>query len=262
MALKVFTAYQMLQTPMQQVVRETKPDCLVADFHYFWATDLALELGIPRLVFHPRSYSALCFEHNISNYAPHKKVQSDKELFVLPGLPDEIQMTSLELPDWIRKPDFYTEMLNKIEESEKNSYGIVVNSFYELEKDYADHYKNVVGNRAWPVGPLWLYNRDNNPHKNQHSTLMNWLDSQVHNSVLYISFGSLSCFSPTQLLQIALALETLDHPFIWVVREADSAKDTKCHWGIFDTLWMEFNLGKYNSRGAYGDLATLSGSWG
>ncbi|XVF36319.1 hypothetical protein REPUB_Repub19eG0048000 [Reevesia pubescens] len=243
MAEKIFTAYLMLQTPMEQVIRETKPDCLVADLHYFWASDLASELGIPRLVFHPRSYSALCFEHSVSKYAPHKKVQSVKEVFVLPGLPDEIQMTSLELPDWNRKPVQYTDIVNKIEESEKNSYGIVVNSFYELEKDYADHYKNVVGNKAWSVGPLWLYNRDNSPNKNQHSTLMNWLDSQVHNSVLYISFGSLTCFSPTQLLQIALALETLDHPFIWVVREADSAKDIKWLPEKFEEKMRDENKG-------------------
>ncbi|XVF06744.1 hypothetical protein REPUB_Repub06bG0076800 [Reevesia pubescens] len=223
---KVFTAFLMLQTPMEQVIRETKPDCLVADYHCFWASGLALELGIPRLVFQPKSYFALCAEHTISKYAPHKKVQFDEELFVLAGLPDEIKMTSLELPVWNKKPGFYSEILNKIEESEKNSFGIVVDSFYNLEKDYVDHYKNVVGNRAWSVGPSWLYNRDNNADKNQHSVLMNWLDSQVHSSVLYISFGSLTCFSPTQMLQIALALETLDHPFIWVVREADSAKDT------------------------------------
>ncbi|XVF36318.1 hypothetical protein REPUB_Repub19eG0047900 [Reevesia pubescens] len=224
---KVFTAFLMLQTPMEQVIRETKPDFLIADYHYFWASDLASELGIPRLVFQSRPYFAYCAEHSILKYAPHKKAQSHKDLFLLPGLPDEIQMTSLELPDWNRKQDPYSEILIKIEESEKNSYGSVVNSFYELEKDYADQYKNVVGNRAWSIGPLWLYNRDNNPDKNQHSTLMNWLDSKVHNSVLYISFGSLPCFSPTQLLQIALAIETLNHPFIWVLREADSAKDTK-----------------------------------
>ncbi|XVE55849.1 hypothetical protein DITRI_Ditri03aG0190400 [Diplodiscus trichospermus] len=180
LAGKVVMAFLMLQTPMEKVIGENRPGFLVADFHYFWASDLALELGIPRLVFHPRSYSAFCAEHSISTYAPHKKVQSDKELFVLPGLPDEIQMTSLQLPDWIRKPDYYTEIINKIEASEKNSYGILVNSFYELEKDYAHHYKNVVGNRA-------CYYR----------------------------------------IQIALALESLDQTFIWVVREADSANDTK-----------------------------------
>ncbi|XVF36317.1 hypothetical protein REPUB_Repub19eG0047800 [Reevesia pubescens] len=203
------------------------------------------ELGIliPRLVFQPRPYFAYCAEHCISKYAPHKKVQSDKELFVLTGLPDEIQMTSLELPDWNKKQDPYSEILHKIEESAKNSYGIVVNSFYELEKDYVDHCKNVIGNRTWPVGPLWLYNRENNVDKNQHSILMNWLDSQVHNSVLYISFGSLTCFSPTQLLQIALALETLDHPFIWVVREADSTKDTKWLPERFEEKMRDGNKG-------------------
>ncbi|KAG4906265.1 hypothetical protein JHK82_054902 [Glycine max] len=45
-------------------------------------------------------------------------------------------------------------------ESESRSYGVVVNSFYELEKVYADHSRNVLGRKSWHIGPLSLCNKD------------------------------------------------------------------------------------------------------
>ncbi|CAI0554433.1 unnamed protein product, partial [Linum tenue] len=38
-----------------------------------------------------------------------------------------------------------------------NSYGVLVNSFYELEPLYADHYRSAVVKRAWYVGPVSLF---------------------------------------------------------------------------------------------------------
>ncbi|GAV91325.1 hypothetical protein CFOL_v3_34721 [Cephalotus follicularis] len=43
--------------------------------------------------------------------------------------------------------------------SELRSYGVVVNSFYELEPTYADHYRKELGWKAWHIGPLSLCNR-------------------------------------------------------------------------------------------------------
>ena len=40
---------------------------------------------------------------------------------------------------------------------EERRYGILVNSFYELEPGYADHYRKVLGRKAWHMGPLFLY---------------------------------------------------------------------------------------------------------
>ncbi|KAI9182754.1 hypothetical protein LWI28_028609 [Acer negundo] len=51
-----------------------------------------------------------------------------------------------------------TKMLKASQEAELNSYGVVINSFYELEPVCADYYRNVLGMRAWHIGPvsLWL----------------------------------------------------------------------------------------------------------
>lgn len=44
--------------------------------------------------------------------------------------------------------------------SEDKSFGVIVNSFYELEPDYADYVRTEVGKKAWLVGPVSLCNRN------------------------------------------------------------------------------------------------------
>lgn len=50
------------------------------------------------------------------------------------------------------------------------------------------------------------------------STCVSWLDKQLGNSVIYIAFGSTAMFSERQFQELALALELLGQPFLWVVR--------------------------------------------
>lgn len=46
-------------------------------------------------------------------------------------------------------------------ESERKSYGAVMNSFDELEPAYVAHFRNITTVKAWSVGPVSLWsNRD------------------------------------------------------------------------------------------------------
>ena len=45
-------------------------------------------------------------------------------------------------------------------ESEVRSYGVLMNSFHELEPAYSEHYRKVMGRKAWHIGPLSLCNRN------------------------------------------------------------------------------------------------------
>ncbi|KAK2665038.1 hypothetical protein Ddye_003612 [Dipteronia dyeriana] len=49
----------MLQDPLEQLLKESKSDCLVADVFFPWATDAAANFGIPRLVFHGTGFFSL-----------------------------------------------------------------------------------------------------------------------------------------------------------------------------------------------------------
>ncbi|KAE8661545.1 hypothetical protein F3Y22_tig00113725pilonHSYRG00925 [Hibiscus syriacus] len=44
---KFFMAADLFQQPFEQMVQECKPDCLVVDMFFTWATDTAHKFGIP-----------------------------------------------------------------------------------------------------------------------------------------------------------------------------------------------------------------------
>ncbi|XWS39923.1 hypothetical protein CRYUN_Cryun18bG0096500 [Craigia yunnanensis] len=225
---KFFKATVMLQEPLEQLLQECKPDCLVADMFFHWATDAANKFGIPRLVFHGTSFFSLSASECMRLYEPHKKVQSDSERFVVPNLPGDIKLTKKQLPDYMKQDietDF-TKMIKAVKESEPKSYGVVVNSFYELEDTYADYYRNVLGRKAWHIGPVSLCNRatEDKAERGKKSAIdehecLKWLDSKKPNSVVYVCFGSMANFTSAQLKEIAMALEASDQQFIWVVRK-------------------------------------------
>ncbi|KAK2660248.1 hypothetical protein Ddye_006781 [Dipteronia dyeriana] len=211
----------LLQQPIEQFIRDNRPDFIVADMFHFWLSDLASDLGIPRLTSHGMGHFGLCAEDCLFRYESHKTVQSDKEPFLLPGLPGQIQMTRSEIADWIKVPDAFTGLINMINKSIEKSYGVLVNSFYELEKDCADHYRNVLGMKSWSIGSVRLFNARYDSGNDDKHDCLTWLHSQNPNSVVYVSFGSLCSFSSAQTSEIAQALDSMNHPFIWVVRKED-----------------------------------------
>ncbi|WOL17324.1 hypothetical protein Cni_G26115 [Canna indica] len=108
----------------------------------------------------------------------------------------------------------------------RKSDGVVMNSFYELEPDYAHHYQSVTGRRAWHVGPVSLCNKDPFEKSGRGDKpsidldkCMSWLDSKESGLVIFVCFGSISQFSMAQLREIAIGLEDAGEPFVWVVQE-------------------------------------------
>ena len=190
---KFFTAVNMLDQPLEQLLMEHRPSCLVADLFFPWATEISAKFGIPRLVFHGISFFAMCASTSMFRHEPHKQVSSDSEPFVIPNLPDEIKLTRSQLPDYMKEESELSDFLRKVDESELTSYGIIVNSYYELEPAYADHYRNVLGMKAWHVGPTFLCNEDKEgkAERGQQASFseqefLNWLDSKETNSVIYV----------------------------------------------------------------------------
>ncbi|KAK8698908.1 hypothetical protein V6N13_115013 [Hibiscus sabdariffa] len=123
----------------------------------------------------------------------------------------------------------FVKTVKAAREAESKSYGVVVNSFYELEATYGDYYKNVLRKKLWHIGPVSFCNRttidkadsEKKSAIDQHECLK-WLDSKQPNSVLYISFGSLNTFSSAQLKEIVMGLEASELQFIWIVRKQNN----------------------------------------
>ncbi|KAK3412341.1 hypothetical protein EUGRSUZ_I01120 [Eucalyptus grandis] len=220
-------ALSLLREPVLRILEKHRTDCLVTDFFFAWATDVAARLKIPRLVFGGTSIIAVCAEEVIARHQPHKGVSCDSETFLVPHLPGDIKLTRNQLPEHLRllvENDFFKHAGEALE-SELKSFGSIFNSFYELEKDYADYYRNVLGRKAWHIGPVSLCNSDtaDKVQRGKEASIgrhecLQWLDSKKPNSVVYVCFGSLTRFSSQQLSEIAKGLEASQQDFLWIVK--------------------------------------------
>ncbi|KAJ6814192.1 scopoletin glucosyltransferase-like [Iris pallida] len=221
---KFSRALARLRGPFEWVLRELLPvDCVVTDMFLPWTYDVAAELGVPRLVFHGTSFFSLCVTDSLGRHSPLESLPAEAETLVIPGLPHRIEMLRSQIGDLGE----LAEVFREIAVSESKSYGVVVNSFYELEPDYARHYREVVGRRAWHVGPVALCNRDAADKSGRgcdaatvgRNDCPKWLDGKSAGSVLYVCFGSMCDLSAAQLREMALGLEASGHPFVWALRD-------------------------------------------
>ncbi|KHN36250.1 UDP-glucose flavonoid 3-O-glucosyltransferase 7 [Glycine soja] len=93
-----------------------------------------------------------------------------------------------------------------------------------------EHYKTVTGTKTWSLGPVSLWvNQDASDKAGRgyakEEGWLKWLKSKPEKSVLYVSFGSMSKFPSSQLVEIAQALEESGHSFMWVVKNRDEGDD-------------------------------------
>ncbi|PRQ22973.1 putative flavonol 3-O-glucosyltransferase [Rosa chinensis] len=214
---KLVEATTMLEPKVDQILDQHRPHCLVADAVFHWATDVAAKFGIPRLVFHGAGFFPLCASLSVMLYQPHMNVSSNSESFVIPNLPHEIKSTRNQVPAFLNV-DSKTELFKLVKASmevDERSFGILVNSFYKLEPEYADHYRKAEEDKSA---------RGEEGSADGVHECFDWLNTKELNSVVYICFGSLTNFSDAQLVEIALALESSHQQFIWVVRKEKNAK--------------------------------------
>ncbi|KAK4845699.1 hypothetical protein QYF36_008053 [Acer negundo] len=103
-----------------------------------------------------------------------------------------------------------------------NSYGTIVNSFYELEPVFVEHWNREAKPKAWCVGPLCLAAPPRIQH--QKPSWIEWLDQKLEqgSSVLYVAFGTQADISPEQLKEISSGLEESNVNFLWVIRNKES----------------------------------------
>ncbi|XP_074294317.1 UDP-glycosyltransferase 72E1-like [Silene latifolia] len=97
--------------------------------------------------------------------------------------------------------------------------GIFINTWEDLEPETLGTFKDgmslnsIVKVPVYPIGPV--IRRPKEVAKNK---LTEWLDDQLDESVIYVSFGSGGTLSTQQTIELAWGLELSKHRFIWVFR--------------------------------------------
>ncbi|XWS43526.1 hypothetical protein CRYUN_Cryun16bG0111500 [Craigia yunnanensis] len=199
--LKFIKAANMTEEAGQKLFEKLtpRPNCIISDMCLFYTSKIASNFQVPRISFH-----GFC-------------------------LPEKVELTKVQLP--FNKDESWKEVFERMAEADQASYGVVINTFEELESSYVKEYRKVRKDKAWCIGPVSLSHKDeldkaqrgNKASINERQCLK-WLDSQEPSSVIYACLGSIGSLSSPQLIELGLGLEASNKPFIWVLRGNDIAK--------------------------------------
>nr|UWV84638.1 UDP-glucosyltransferase family protein [Astragalus mongholicus] len=231
-------ANAILQEPAEKAFEKLtpKPNCIISDVSFPYTSHIAIKFNIPRISFYGVSCFCLVWQQNLIISKVMENIDTDSEYFVIPEIPDKIEITKAQIPSSSNSMDEkWKEFVDIMVAAEMVSYGVVVNSFEELEFAYASDFKKGKNGKVWCVGPLSLRNRshvdiaergNNNNNKDTNSVdVEQWLELQKPNSVIYVCLGSMCNLTPMQFIELGLALDECERPFIWVIRERNQTEE-------------------------------------
>ncbi|KAI3867358.1 hypothetical protein MKX03_036485 [Papaver bracteatum] len=211
------------------------PVAIISDFFLGWTHELACELGIPRIDFSPSGAMAIAVMDKLFQNAPKLNGDPYHQIESFPDIPSSPFYPWWQLPSLYRslkhgEPE--SEFIRKSMLANFESWGIVINSFSELESVYLDYLRkkpNGLGyyNRVLAVGPILPSDDDvTGPAKEKGGSgsvstddILSWLDKCPDNSVVYVCFGSQVVLTNKQMEELASGLESGGVRFLWCVKE-------------------------------------------
>ncbi|KAH7445131.1 hypothetical protein KP509_02G108500 [Ceratopteris richardii] len=219
--------------------------CIISDSFVPWTQDVANKFGIPRIEFWSSSARVYSMGYHIpqlisEGYLP---VPPGKEhdfcIDIIPGLAP-FRLVDFFYTHPISSPVF--DLVRNAFTRAKEARRVLVNSFYEFEKDIIDglHKEGIL---IEPIGPLIPYPTcrhramtTENGDKNMMMSMslyaddtdcLVWLDTQEKGSVIYVSFGSMVSLDREELQELILGLEGSELPYLLVVRPDMPFKECK-----------------------------------
>ncbi|KAJ4957159.1 hypothetical protein NE237_013942 [Protea cynaroides] len=231
--------------------------CIFYNFLLSWVADVARDLHVPSAVLWIQPAAILgLYYYYFNGYADliHGNNNDPSFSIQLPGLP---LLTSRDLPSFLipsndnaRHPHVmpYVQKLFENLEREIPKARVLVNSFDDLEVEAlrAIDKFNIVA-----IGPLlpsaFLDSKDSSDTSfggdmmiSSSRDYIDWLNSKPEASVVYISFGTTSSLSKSQVRKIAHGLLESRRPFLWILRqppETETETETgKEEGGILDNM--------------------------
>ncbi|XP_071738988.1 UDP-glycosyltransferase 90A1-like [Rutidosis leptorrhynchoides] len=198
---------------------------MVTDGFFDWTLESANKFSIPRLVYYGMSNFSITVTAVVAQNANLFNGKSENDKVVVPEFP-WMKVTRNELDDVSSGRDVnsqFAEWMHDMILATRKSYGLVTNSFFELEPEYSNYWNMKYGPKSWSIGPFCADQTLTKTESlfSQKSSWMIWLDKKLElgSSVLYVAFGSQAEISLDQIQEIKLALEKSEVNFLWVMRK-------------------------------------------
>ncbi|KAK7273656.1 hypothetical protein RIF29_14714 [Crotalaria pallida] len=136
-----------------------RPNFMVTDAFLWWTLQSATKFSVPRFVYFGMSCYSTCLLREAVRSGILGGPQPDDELVELTRFPwikickEDIIESKFKNRD---ENDVAYKFKMKITSATTISYGIVVNSFYELEPVFVDYLNNESSPKSWCVGPFCI----------------------------------------------------------------------------------------------------------
>ncbi|KAK8475361.1 hypothetical protein V6N13_043056 [Hibiscus sabdariffa] len=232
---KFYAAVNKMEDAAQRLFEKLtpRPTCIISDINLYYTRKIATKFRVPRISFHGFCCFSLLCVHNVNSCKMLEEVKFDDEYFTVPGLPDKVEMTAAQIP--LNPVDPWEDIFGPLLEADRAAYGVIINTFEELEPAYVKEYRKV--RKTWCVGPVSLCHKDEwdktergNKASTNEQQCLKWLDSQEPNSVIYACLGSISTIKSPELIELGLGLEASKKPFIWVLRGNNTTSNEVETW--------------------------------
>ncbi|KAK7275987.1 hypothetical protein RIF29_17115 [Crotalaria pallida] len=192
---------------------------LVIDFFCVSFIDVGNEVGIPSYLFMTSNvgFLSLMLSH-LKRQIEDVFNDSDSELLI-PGFSNLVPLSAL--PDACFSKHGGYVAYYKLAKRFRDTKGIIVNTFSELEQHAIDA---LLSDGQTPpiyaVGPLIGLKGPPSPNLDQaqHDSILKWLDEQPPTTVVFLCFGSMGSFGPSQTREIAVGLKLSGVKFLWAMR--------------------------------------------
>ncbi|KAL5785826.1 hypothetical protein ACOSQ2_008218 [Xanthoceras sorbifolium] len=197
-------------------VDQDPPICLISDSLIGWTNMSSSFFGLPRLVFHGMGVLPMAVKKSLSIHRHQTEITDDHQLVEVKGVRLQFPLRKGDLPrSLIEEDSNISQFFLEAERCDLESWGVIANSFLELESNYVATLNSLYGGSvvAWCAGPLFLYDQmeegGDKTGPPSTSSWAQWLDKpRTRNSVLYISFGSSQAeLSSNQLDELAHGLD-------------------------------------------------------
>ncbi|KAL5061630.1 hypothetical protein RYX36_023367 [Vicia faba] len=208
------------------------PSAIISDFFLGWTQLLAQDLHVPRLIFSPSGAFALSFSFYLWRNLPQNDNPDDPNtVLCFSKLPNSPSYPWWQISELFRKLRGETgwDILKNDFLFNFEAWGVVFNSFIDLEPAYFDHIKKELGHdRVWAVGPVLPTEPGSTGPEERGGVntiscevITTWLDQREDRSVVYVCFGSRTILTTAQIEVLTGALELSGVNFILSVRAPD-----------------------------------------
>ncbi|CAL1404618.1 unnamed protein product [Linum trigynum] len=258
--LKLYRASLDLESPVRDLLRRLTPRCLISDVFLGWATATSESLGIQNFTFTTcGAYGSLGYMSVWMNL-PHRKQRiadaDGEEYFSIPGFPENYRFRMSQLPQIFGDADGkdpWSEFFRPQIAGSMESAGWLCNTVEEFEGSGLELLRRFVNRPVWAVGPL-VPPVVNGPNEIG-NLCREWLQAHGPGTVLYICFGSQNSPTPSQMIQLATALEQISVPFVWAGRgfeEGFAGRVSESGKGILIHEWApQMEILSHASTGAF-----------